>query len=186
MPAVCKLWLNENLKAKPASRWTKLTNIYNLRNVYQTKDIQPWSAECVQVWLIEKSVNCALALTVVTVLWKTLIAIWQTKLFSTRTLSAFPCCGCLRISSSWICWDDCWPVSESGTENILVSDSSSESLRPWWFFVAGKDSSRRSSKLMLNSLIDFSRGQNCWRQLELNLSSWAAKKETVVKLGRPL
>ena len=64
------------------------------------------------------------------------------KLFSTRTLPAFPCCSCLRISSSWICGDDCWPVSESGTENMLASDSSSESPRPWRFFVADKDSIR--------------------------------------------
>ena len=40
------------------------------------------------------------------------------------------CCGCLGISSSWMCGADCWPVSESGTENILASDSSSESPRP--------------------------------------------------------
>ena len=34
---------------------------------------------------------------------------------------------------------DCWPVSESRTENILTSDSSSDAPRPlWWFFVAGK------------------------------------------------
>ena len=44
-----------------------------------------------------------------------------------------------------MCGADCWPVSESGTENILASDWSSESPivpNPWWFFVAGKDSSR--------------------------------------------
>ena len=34
-----------------------------------------------------------------------------------------------------MCGADCWPVSESGTENISASDSSSESPR---FFVAGK------------------------------------------------
>ena len=40
---------------------------------------------------------------------------------------------------------DCWLVSEWGTENILASDSSSESqMIPnlSWFFVAGKDWSR--------------------------------------------
>ena len=42
------------------------------------------------------------------------------KLFSTRTLSAVPCCG-------WICGADCWPVSETGTENIFASGFSSES-----------------------------------------------------------
>ena len=49
--------------------------------------------------------------------------------------SAVPlhCCDCLSISS-WMCGADCWPVSESGTENIsAASDSSSESPR---FFVA--------------------------------------------------
>ena len=51
------------------------------------------------------------------------------KLLLTRTLSVFPC-GCLGVISSWMCGVDCWPVPESGTENILVSDSSSESLRP--------------------------------------------------------
>ena len=35
-----------------------------------------------------------------------------------------------------------WLVSESGTENTLASDSSSESPRPWWFFMANKDSSQ--------------------------------------------
>ena len=107
--------------------WTKIAIIYNLRNIYQTKDIQP----------------------VVKILRKILIPKWQTlsrpNLILTRTLSAFPwaCCGCLGISSSWMYGADCWPVSESGTENILASDSSSESPRPpWCFSVAGKDSSR--------------------------------------------
>ena len=52
------------------------------------------------------------------------------KLFSTRTLSAVSCCGCLGISLSWMCGADCWPVSESGTENIFASGFSSESSRP--------------------------------------------------------
>ena len=46
----------------------------------------------------------------------------------------------VRISSSRMCGADCWLVSESETENILASDSSSESPRPP--FVAGKHSSR--------------------------------------------
>ena len=37
-----------------------------------------------------------------------------------------------------------------------------------------------------NSFMDFSQGQNCWRYLALILSSPSAKKETEVKLGRPL
>ena len=52
------------------------------------------------------------------------------KLFKTRTLSAFPCCGGLRIRSRWICGDDCSPVSESGTDIVFTSHSSSESPRP--------------------------------------------------------
>ena len=43
--------------------WTKITSIYNFRNVYQTKDIQPWSEslKSVQAWVIEESNSCALA-----------------------------------------------------------------------------------------------------------------------------
>ena len=42
--------------------WTKITIIYNFTNVYQTKDIHPWSdsLKSVQVWVIEKSNSCAL------------------------------------------------------------------------------------------------------------------------------
>ena len=42
--------------------WTKITIIYNLRDVYQTKDIRSWSEslKSVQVWVIEKSFNWAL------------------------------------------------------------------------------------------------------------------------------
>ena len=41
---------------------TKITIIYNLRDVYQTKDIQSRSEswKIVQAWVIEKSFNCAL------------------------------------------------------------------------------------------------------------------------------
>ena len=39
--------------------WTKIILIFNLRNVYQTKDIQPWSErlETVQFRVIEKTYN---------------------------------------------------------------------------------------------------------------------------------
>ena len=42
--------------------WTKITIIYNFRTVHQTKDIQPWSESLrrVQIWVIERSNNCAL------------------------------------------------------------------------------------------------------------------------------
>ena len=150
--------------------WTKITIIYNLRNVYQTKDIQPWSEslKSVQVWVIEKSFNCALAHNSCKSTAENFdrhVTDVVSKLFSTRTLSAFPCCGCLRISSSWICGDDCWPVSESGTENILASDSSSESPRSdgfSWLVKIRADASVQLIKI-LNSLMDFSQGQNCWR-----------------------
>ena len=49
----------------------------------------------------------------------------MTIIFSTTALLAFSCCDCLGISGR-TCGADCWPVSESGTENISVSDSSSE------------------------------------------------------------
>ena len=43
--------------------YCKSTIIYNLRNVYQTKDIQPWSEglKSIQVWVIKKSFNCTRA-----------------------------------------------------------------------------------------------------------------------------
>ena len=129
--------------------WTKITVIYNLKNVYQTKDIQPWSKslKSVQVWVIKKSYNCALAhcsckntaenfdrhVTDVVMHGQNY---FRQELYQ-RNLKA--CCGCPGISSNWICGADCWPVSESETEKILASDSPSESPRPpRWFFVSGK------------------------------------------------
>ena len=105
-----------------------------------------------------------------------------------RTPSAFPCCGCLRISSSWICGDDCWPVSESGAENILASDSSSESPTPGWFFVPGKDSSWRFGSAHQNSqLVDgFFSTRDLLALAGVESLSPSAKKETEVKRGRPL
>ena len=63
MHAVCELSWMKIWKRRRRVCWTKITIIYNLRNVYQTKDIQPWSEslKSVQVWVIEKSNNCALA-----------------------------------------------------------------------------------------------------------------------------
>ena len=51
------------------------------------------------------------------------------KLCSTRPLSEFPCFESHGISSC-MCGAHCWPDSESETETILASDSSSESPRP--------------------------------------------------------
>ena len=55
----CEIW-----KRHLRVFWTKITIIYSLRNVYQTKDIELWSAglKSVQVWVIEKSYNCVLVL----------------------------------------------------------------------------------------------------------------------------
>ena len=43
--------------------WTRITIIYNLGNIYQTNDIQSCSESLknIEVWVIEKSHNCALA-----------------------------------------------------------------------------------------------------------------------------
>ena len=109
----CALFVNlvEWKVWKPHSRdcWMKITIVYNFRNVYQTKDIQPWSEslKSIQVWVIEKSNNCALAhcsckSTAAENTLKTLIAMWQTlsrsKLFSTRTLIIIP------LSLLWLPW----------------------------------------------------------------------------------
>ena len=154
--------------------WTKITITYKSRNVYQTKDIQPWSESLPEKSkfessaMVEKRDNCALAhcssKNTAEKLWSPCDTDVVPKLFAIRTLSAFPCCALLN------CWHfeldggaDCWPVSVSGTENILASDSSSESPRPpWWFFFTGKDPDRLrfSSNEGLNSWRGFSRGPN--------------------------
>ena len=168
MRAVCKLSWLKIWKWSRRVCWTKITINYNLRKVYQTKNIRPRleSLKSGQVWAIEKSENCALPYKSCKTTAENFdrhVTDVVSKLFSTRTLSAFPCCGCPRISSSWIYGGDCWPAPESGTEFILASDSSSGSPRHWLFFVAGKDSSRlRFSSKYSNSLIEFSQGQNCW------------------------
>ena len=142
MRAVCKLsWIKKYWKRSKRVCWTKITMISNLRNVYQTTEIQSWSEslKSVQVWVMETSYNCALS----HYSFKNTVENFDrhatdvvSKLWLTRTLSAFPCCGCLGVSSSWMCGADCWPVLESGTENILVSDSYSESPGPpRWLFL---------------------------------------------------
>ena len=150
MRAVCKLSSMKIWKRSKRVCWTKITIIYNLGNVYQTKDIQPWSEslKSVQVWVIEKSYNCALAhcscKNTAENFDRHVTDVVTVKIIFDKNSISFPiaCCGCLGISSSWMYGADCWPVWDSRTENILVSDSSSESPRPsWWFFVAGKDSS---------------------------------------------
>ena len=116
--------------------WTKITIIYNIRNVYQTKDIQSWSEsyKSVQVWIIKKSFNCTLAHNCC----KSTAENFGRHV-TDATLSAFPRCGCLRISSSWICGDDCWRVSQSRDRKHLSKDwsrlrFSSKYSTPWWIF----------------------------------------------------
>ena len=76
-----------------------------------------------------------LHITILKMLPKTLIAIWQTlcQNYSRQQLPV----------TVWhfdlMCAAVCWPVSESGTENILPSDSSSESPRPPWWFLQVKN-----------------------------------------------
>ena len=70
-------------------------HLYNIRNVYQTKDIQPWSESLknVQVCVIEKSFNCTLAHNSCKSIAENFdrhVTVVVLKLFSTRTLSAFP------------------------------------------------------------------------------------------------
>ena len=124
--------------------WTKIISMYNSRNIYQLKDIQPWleSLKGVQVCVIEKSNDSALAHYSCKNTAKNFDSTWhrhRAKIILDKN-SAIPlhCCDCLGISS-WMCGADCWSVSESGTENISTLDSSSESLR---FLVAGKKPSR--------------------------------------------
>ena len=61
MRTVCKLGWMKNLKAKQASL---LNENYNHLNIFQMKDIQlcSESLKSFQVWVIEKSYDCALAL----------------------------------------------------------------------------------------------------------------------------
>ena len=144
MRAVRKLSLMKNLKANSRVCWTKITIIYNVRDVYQTKDIQPWSEslKSVQVWVIEKSYNCVLAhcscKTTAENFDRHVTDVVGVKIIFDKNSIIVP------LSLLWLPWHqfevDVW------TENILASDSSSESPRPpWWFFVADKESSRLQS-----------------------------------------
>ena len=82
MRAVCKLsWMKIWMRSRPVC-WTKIIIIYNLRNVYQTKDIQTWSEKLISVRckfeLWRRVLIVHLHMTVVNLLRKTLIAMWQT------------------------------------------------------------------------------------------------------------
>ena len=84
--------------------WTKITIIYNFRNVYQTKDIQPWSEslKSVQIWVFEKSNNCAIAhcscKSTAENFDRHVTDVARSKLFSTRTLIIIP------LSLLWLPW----------------------------------------------------------------------------------
>ena len=125
MHTICKLGWMKIWKQSRQVCWTKITIIYNLKNVYQTKDIQPWSESLknVEVWVIKKSFDCTLAhnsCKSTTENFDCHVIDVVLKFLSTRPLSAFPCCGYLRISSSWICGDDCWPLSLAGTKYLSI------------------------------------------------------------------
>ena len=76
--------------------WTKITILYNFRNVYQTKDTPNLGQKVWKAFKFESSrrvIIVHLHIAVVKVLRKTLIAMWQTsrsKLFSTRTIIIVP------------------------------------------------------------------------------------------------
>ena len=86
--------------------WTKITIIYNLRNVYHTKDIQPWSEslKSVQIWVIEKSNNRALAhcrcKSTAENFDRPVTDIVAVKFFSTRPLIIVP------LSLLWLPWHE--------------------------------------------------------------------------------
>ena len=75
-----------------------------------------------------------------------------------------------------MCGADCWPVSESGTENILEATLMvfRGLQRTWPTAVQPK---------VLNFLRVFSQGQNSWPWLMLISRSRQPKKETEVKLA---
>ena len=137
--------------------WSKITVIYNSRNVFQTKDIQPWSESLKSVWVIEKSYSCALAhcscKNTQCEEWSSQW-IFQFKQLERRSWKLWSPCDrrChsqnyfwqelyqrylnLAVAALASVWAGCvelitgHAVSESGTENILASDSSSEPPRP--------------------------------------------------------
>ena len=91
--------------------WTKITSMDNSRNVYQLKDIQPWSESLkrVQVCVIDKSNNCALTdITVVKLLPKTLISMWHRRCakitLDKNSAVPFHCCDWLGTSSCRDVW----------------------------------------------------------------------------------
>ena len=77
-----------------------------------------------------------LYITVVKVLWK----LWPpcdrrcVKIILDKNSLSIPLLWLPRHQFELDAWTDCWVVSESGTENISASDSSSESQRPPWCF----------------------------------------------------
>ena len=125
MRTVRKLSWMKSLKATLATAERKLQSSIILGTVYETKDIQPWSEslKSVEVWVIKKSFDCTLAhnsCKSTTENFDCHVIDVVLKFLSTRPLSAFPCCGYLRISSSWICGDDCWPLSLAGTKYLSI------------------------------------------------------------------
>ena len=133
----CALFVNLLVEWKVWKRhsrvcWTKITILYNFRNVYQTKDTSNLGQKVWKAFKFESSrrvIIVHLHIAVVKVLRKTLIAMWQTlsrsKLFSTRTLIIVP------LSFLWMPWHqfelDVWSwLLASFRVRDLASDSYSE------------------------------------------------------------
>ena len=105
------------------------------------KDIQLWSEslKSVKVWVTEKSYNCAFAhcscKNTLENFDRHVTDVVKVKIIFDSISVSLAYYGCLGISSSWMCGADCWPVSDSGTEYIITSDSSLESPRSLWWRV---------------------------------------------------
>ena len=156
--AVLKLSTVLLLIQAPSHEWTKITIIYNnLRNVYQKRDIQPWSEslKSVKFEYSRRALIVHLHLTVVKVLPKTLITISQTLCQSYSGQELYQ--RSLAVAAVWVEYVEIIAGQfHSQEQNILALDSSSEFLRPLWFFVARKDSSRRrlSSKILFDGFLE--------------------------------
>ena len=132
MRAVCRLSWKKHLKAKQASLLNKNCKYEGFKECLVIEGYKPWSEglKRVQVCVIEKSNNCALAMPQTV---SPTGSMWHRRctkiILDKSSFSVSLHCGdCLDISI-WMSGAECWSVSESRTENILASDSSLESSR---------------------------------------------------------
>ena len=110
-------------------------------------------------------------------------------MFLTITLLVLPCFDCLGIST-WMSGANCYTVLESGTQNILASDSSSESpgSTRWWSFVSGKELGRlrlSSDQSKYSTPRGFFTRSELLALDDVNFIVLVDRKKEV-KLGRPL